>query len=152
MFKSLVVGLMMLALGIAGVVYQLNSYWENHALAARGQTTFGTTSGASTRTKRGNSSYWIDVTYYVRGQTYKHGDHVTEKVFKKYSSGYSYYPQSISIRYLPENPDVMQIADPDLPGDHHTPSTWLWLLLVGWLGYGGFLIYSCFPKREPYRL
>lgn len=145
MIRSLLVGLLMLALDIGGICYMLNSYSENDALSRRGVNSTGTTSGASTRTKRGSTSYWINFTYTVAGRTYQHGDSVTEKVFKKYSSGYFYFPQSIPIRYLPYDPDVVQVADPDLPADHHTPSPWLWILLLLWIGYGGFLIYACVP-------
>lgn len=143
--KTAIVALLMLGLGVGGSWFMINSYAENEALSKRGVNSTGTTSGASTRTKRGNTSYWIDVTYTVGGRTFRHGDSVTKKVFDKYSSNYFYSPQSIPIRYLPDTPDVVQIADPDLPNDHHTPSPWLWILLLLWIGYGGLALCSCFP-------
>lgn len=145
MMRSLFFGLLMLAGGILIGCSMLKSCFENKALGLRGVSSTGITSGASIHTQRGSTSYLINFTYSVGGRTYQHEDSVTEKVFKKYSVANFYFERSIPIRYLPYDPDVVQIADPDLPRDHHTPPLWLWIVILCTISYGFINLYACVP-------
>jgi hypothetical protein len=145
MIRVLLFGILMLTLGIGAFVLELKSIRDNDALKSRGLAAAGTTSGAST-TRR--SAYWIKFKYTLAGHAYESGGGVTEEVFRKYTSanGLLYSPKSIPLRYLPEDPQVVRIADPDLPADYNAPSVWAWVIILAFMGPGVLAMYSCFRQ------
>jgi len=144
--KAFIIGTAMLLLGLGGASYMNRLASEDEDLKKFGVEAFGETDGASSSTKRGSTTYWLKFVYKVRGRTFKHGGSVSMKVFNKYSNGFSYSPQRIPIRYLPSDPDVVRIVDPDQPINYSTPSPWLWLLLIIWVLGGGCFVYSSIPE------
>lgn len=142
MVKSLLFGALFIALAVASGYFQVRSHFELSALAQHGIDHTATTTGASTRSKRGSTYYSINISYSVAGRTHTGTRTVPEEVFKKYASRYFFHPTSIPIRYLPEDPDVFEIKDADLPEDFNKPS-WLGvIMMLCWGLIGVFFVYS----------
>ena len=150
MIQNFIIGILGICFGIAGFVHQISETQEVAALKREGQPLVGHIDGGSSRTKRGSTSYWLKVTYSVGGRPYKGGGDITQKVYDKYVAGGFYFSKEIPIRYLPSNPSVMRIADPDLPSDFNDPSIFHWFFAAGMSLLGVFCIKQAVNNFRSY--
>lgn len=139
MIKNFIIGLLGICFGIAAFIHQVGDTQEVSALKREGQPLLAQIDGASSSTRRGQTFYWLKVSYKIGGRPYKSGGEVSESVYRKYTFGGLYASGDISIRYLPSNPTVMRITDPGLPTDFEEPSVFLWFFAAGMCLFG---IYS----------
>lgn len=83
---------------------------------------------------RGGPSYRLYLNHAVEPGKLHTEKNVPQRVYEDYAQDvHPTPPRTISIRYLPRNPEIFEIIDPRIPSDYYAPLSgdWMGVLFLG---------------------
>lgn len=99
------IALLVLAIGLGVLGYQLFDYWRTEQIHASSEQVQGTVADGYSSTSRGNTTYYLTISYDVKGQTYSFEDRVSEETYDN-----TFIGTRVTVSYLADDPSVAALG------------------------------------------
>lgn len=99
------IALLVLAIGLGVLGYQAFNYWRGEQIHASTEQAQGTVADGYSSTSRGNTTYYLTISYDVKEQTYSFEDQVSEETYDN-----TFIGTRVTVSYLADDPSAAALG------------------------------------------